>query len=997
MAVINDEYPNRLTNGDLVHRRCVGVLMALQAQIIPVVFSGGQNNKVDDKNAPVPTLGLIQNAVLNKQFKFQKRYGRTDKAAGTTYVNARAIISAKDDVYVADDSNFSNVLTPTALQKKFGPVGYSVQTQSLINGVKPDSFLGKNTACATTGNYILTAGFYGPDLIAVVKTIDTDEFVGQSTIASPLTNAIKVFANGGNFYIGTESGGTLDIYQIAPTLITSSLVITLTVVTGLWDIANDSTSWYVAYSTAAPAIIVKKYTGTTNDSTITYAATTAYQYVTINTYEGAAKIAVASADAAAPTLNVVVFRINRTAFTTDTQFTIASGAGGTSVEYAHIYPQTSGVAMSAVLQYYFTTASGSKAHNTEVATIPTTTLVTVQTLSNVIIASKPINDPYSTVLAIGWLGMTAFVDSLTVEHDPTYVWQYYDPATALVHQVARFAVNKGFVCGAAFTGLNRSSTPSLITKNLFSQGTSPTSSFIIVGCSITSSLQSSAGVINRYYSGACAYINPRSRTTQTQFLTESVVVSGLPATVNKNTVIRGPSSKPIIDTVTTTAGAGIAAGTYNYKAVLEERDSEGNVYRSHTSNVGTITIGGAVAALRPRMVNPQSSSYAVSTFMEYYRTTNGGTIYYLAGTGGIGTIFSDTTTDATLVLNEVLYTTGGVLDNEPAPSLSYAVTRNNQVYGLSSETPDVIYISKPFVQGLGIEWSSVLYTTLNTGFGTANSLAVLDDKLIIFKDDSCYFQVGNGGDATGENATLSEPQLISATIGVRFPRSVISTQVGVFFMSNSGFYLLTRGMELQYIGAAVEDYNSVTEVTGATYIPSNREIRFSTSASSCLVYNMFFNLWYVFTNYSCAHSAFYSGKFLSFNTANTKLLYEDSTVYADDSTNYVMKVMSNWINFGGMGTFQRLRRMFVTMTSYVTAALTLKFYTDFSSSPNTLSYTPTIGDNDFNVGLPVQKCGSFKFSIEDSGSVGNSFDLSGVSVEAGLKAGTNKLPNTKST
>jgi len=82
----------------------------------------------------------------------------------------------------------------------------------------------------------------------------------------------------------------------------------------------------------------------------------------------------------------------------------------------------------------------------------------------------------------------------------------------------------------------------------------------------------------------------------------------------------------------------------------------------------------------PVLTNGTTDNYDDGVItVKIYRTTNGGTISYYVGEVTNGTTtYADTTSDATISANNIrLYTSGGVLDNDPPPPSKYVVVAND--------------------------------------------------------------------------------------------------------------------------------------------------------------------------------------------------------------------------------------------------------------------------------------------------------------------------------
>jgi hypothetical protein len=294
----------------------------------------------------------------------------------------------------------------------------------------------------------------------------------------------------------------------------------------------------------------------------------------------------------------------------------------------------------------------------------------------------------------------------------------------------------------------------------------------------------------------------------------------------------------------------------------------------------------------------------------------------------------------------------------------------------------------------------------------------VDDKVILFKDSSTYFFIGDGPNNAGEG-DFSRPQLITSDVGCTNPRSIISTPMGLFFMSQKGFYLITRGMELVYIGADVENFND-EQITGAVIIEDNDQVVFSTAAGPLLVYDYEFKQWSIYQNYSANDIAFWDGKLV--HGKSSGVVHKETSAYTDDGAFIPMKIQTNWLKIGDMQDFGRVRRslflgeyksphQFKVSVSYDYEQYAWDTYTltpqaaanyNVTVKPSLASqYTGTVdGVYQWQIHLAKQKCQALKFLIEDIAPAspevpGESFTLTNMTLEAGLKDGPFKTVAAK--
>lgn len=980
--------------------------MALEAQQLPVVFSGGQNNKVDSKNAPISTLGLLQNAQMLKMNKVSKRYGRSTYTDLNTVSDAISLHKAKNTLFI-NQKNGLHVPSDN-VSSKHPYIGYNTKE---IDSVAFSTY----TCSATLGDYVLYCG-YDPVTannggFKIFRI--SDGALVFSTNDNSVAGDIAVSA-GTYFYILMGSlTGTSFVYKIN-TLDWTISILTGSITDPYKDIFSDGTSvWVVAKNFATPTLMtIYKYTNNVLVATTTTTIDTTTDYVNSTTYASNTYAVICLGTGTTTIARVVVLKKSDNSIVANVTKTLAGTyENGHSVAFA--YPSQKADTVKWYL--YINNKSTLAPYNnrnikkevvTDISAITSGDFNGDSQIDNALIVSRPIFDTASENILLMTVDVPGVTDVGTAAYGttftlwtPTYcLWSLpSENVSTLPNIVSRFGVHVAYavvISGDSQKVMLNSSSA------IPNRGTTQSGLFFCLRKLI--SVEIVSGVLTKKYSASLFRLITQQKGIETEYGAGGFVGAGKSLMLISETskYQKFYDSRPYIISFEESPDPGNfkAGKTYLYKCCSVVIDEAGSVFYGEFSNTFAVVPSVECKRITLRIANPiRPSGTAFNDFIYVYRTEGDGSNFYLCYTTGkitgLLSSASDNTSDAVLITNPVPYTLGGVVENVTPGGFDSVVNYRGSIFGIRSEDTNIIDYTKPYESGFGPQFTLVHNLQIGVQGGGATALAVMDDKLIIFKETEIFYIVGNGADATGSNSTLSDAQLVSGNIGTVEPDSVCVTNKGIFFRSRGKIKLLDRGLNVVNIGAPVEEYTD--PITSVVLTPNEDQVRFTTNNGNCLVYNMEFETWSVFTNYSCVDAVKFNNQYVTLSSS--ALLYENSSVYTDNGTNYVMKVQSNWVNFAGMGIFQRIRRLLATLTAYATSALTLKFYYDFSNTANTITYTPTSGDNDFSVALPIQKCGSFKFSIEDSGSVGNSFDLSGVSLEIGVKKGVNKLPNTRST
>lgn len=381
------------------------------------------------------------------------------------------------------------------------------------------------------------------------------------------------------------------------------------------------------------------------------------------------------------------------------------------------------------------------------------------------------------------------------------------------------------------------------------------------------------------------------------------------------------------------AGTGIT-GVYSYKALYSYQDLNGITHRSAVSPMCEVkfdsTVTGAANYDEVHLIVPTITETAKGgdkITIEIYRTTVNGLIFYKVSdqwqndsTYNFPTnnnndeqrflVFKDMMSDLDLETQQLLYTEGGVLENIPPGPAAIIEPYKNRMFLAGRENKNQLLYSKLRETGeTPVEFNDTLTMNVPSAYGEIVSLKTMDNKLIIFCDHAICYLAGEGPDNTGLNDDFIRPQLITNDIGCTRRNSVAMVPKGLVFKSQKGIWQLNRALDLEYIGAPVEDYNDLT-ITKTDVLPILNEARFLTSDGDCLVYNYLYDIWYTFSN----HRGFDShvlGNDYYFVNHNSKILKIDYDRFDDNGSPVQMRFHSGWISFAGIQGYQRIWRIMI--------------------------------------------------------------------------------------
>lgn len=477
-------------------------------------------------------------------------------------------------------------------------------------------------------------------------------------------------------------------------------------------------------------------------------------------------------------------------------------------------------------------------------------------------------------------------------------------------------------------------------------------------------------------------------------------------------------SRPEILTIVGVGGT-IPAGTYDFKAVYEYTEPNGNIVRSEPSESFQFASGGAFGASISVRTLKISLVEDIDIEIVLYRKLNSETVFKKVDNAkvlnnrivdAVTYLDSDTNTDGELAL----YTTGSLLPNQAMPAiLSYGFS-NNRLFGVRSEDTNEILFSQKYVIGEGVFFNN--FNTLNVEDNQnrrADELvasASMDNKLIVFKNNTILAIFGDGPDASGLNGEFSEPELITTDVGCINPRSIVSTGQGLLFQSQKGIYVLTRKLTTEYIGAPVEAFNGLT-ITGAILMEDINQVRWTTSDGKAMVYDYYYNQWSVFSNFESLACFIHKGRMAILKTDGSFLLEHDG--FSDDTLFVKQKFGTGWLKISGPQEYQRIYRMLILGEYRSDHKVKVGIFYDYHDYPDReIELTPDAsgyevgtrpdnsdiesGGNDgtyqYNIHFRKQKCQAIRIEIEDlsTGVAGESYQLTDLTFIAGKKRGAFK-------
>lgn len=496
----------------------------------------------------------------------------------------------------------------------------------------------------------------------------------------------------------------------------------------------------------------------------------------------------------------------------------------------------------------------------------------------------------------------------------------------------------------------------------------------------------------------------------------------------------------ITATPATSTGA-LTTGLYTYFIWYEEVDAQGEVHRGPTS-VGTavtlaagnnqVTLTGPMyTTTGRRRVRVCIARSEVNDAVEFFRVTS----LDPSATGSNGYILNDPTvdtwtfvdrmSDATLITQEPLYTTGGVLSNDPPPMAGGVLTvGKNRLFWTDPSDSTLIRYSQEIEDGFAVDFAEPLKQKLDPGGGAITAIGILDDAVIPFREAAVNVIVGPGPlpNPTQETATFafSPAALVTSDVGCVNPRSIVQTPIGIGFKSAKGIRLLGRDRKVVDIGEDVRDFDA-QDVTAATLFPTFNRIVFLTSSGSTLQYDYQRAQWSRFTNHTGLDALIVGGLYYYLRT-DGRVFVETPGLYRDDSSHIPMVLEMAWLKMAGylqgwqriwyaqfLGEWRSPHKLRVRYRLNYELQWSAPFDQDVNSNYTATAYGSgaygagpygSTGSSVYQRRIHIGKeCQSIQFQIQDvelTDDYGAAFELSELVITGGLKGNLYKLEAARS-
>lgn len=987
--------------------------MALQETVIPISFAQGLDTKTDKKQIAAGSLLSLQNGVFINPREIVKRNGyasfSSSVSTGTTISSGNSLGVLNNNLQLMDGLNFYSYLPD--LDKWTGngvKTAARISTDNLVGladqGIYPST--------ATIGDYKLVISG-GANIVAQYSYLDTStntpiqNYSGLFINPGYGINNVRVVAFNNEFVLfvtGTSGGNFVTtMYTLPPTPGASP---------SSWGTLNSATNYAPITALASTTNLYVLYTNTSGELTLdsyntslTLVNTAAVYGFGDNAlpYRNGADLAydpinnqimVMWTDPS-PTLTGSVHAVLYSSTLTALQTVYNSSTGGGGQITGTFNGTSFGLFYEVRISLPLTPSSSILVSST------------TYNLPNFYIQQTLITN-YATsptvAQQVGFAGNTFLYSQPLIYNGDYYYTVIHNETVQPIQFIVRFSGN-----GLTYNVVAKFALDTAMLSQNIGNNTAPLSIVSWNGNSLPylNAAQTFivAGVIGAQYIVNEMDLTFDEKLSNTPLADNLTIVGGVVSLFDGNGIAEsGFQLFPTILNATIFAPG--STSTYSYTAIYTWVDETGNLHRSApafpvTLSVMNIIQSGSGVTLKVTSLGLSELYKAQNVTVNLYRTTNGGTTFYLINQSPSDYVafsnqsFVDAAPDTSIIGNQQLYTTGGEVENISPPATSLMTEFKNRIVLVDSENPLQWWFSKQVIQGAPVEFSDILTQNIDQKGGNISALSTMDDKLIFFKTSNIWYVIGDGPSPNGLNNDFSYPQIISSDTGCVNQSSIVLSPTGLFFQSPKGIYLLGRDLSLNYVGAPVEQFNSAI-VTSAQMISGTNQIRFSLSTGIVLVYDYFVKQWSTFTNIPAVDAVIYAGNYTYLTSAGITNT-ETPNVYADPlATPISLSLTTGWLSFAGLQNFQRVKQLLILGESESPTTLSVSLAYNFNSTITQVDNIAMTGSQQpmqYRIFTQLQKCETIQISLSDAPTTTTEgLRLSALAFNIAQKKGPFKMP-----
>ena len=374
----------------------------------------------------------------------------------------------------------------------------------------------------------------------------------------------------------------------------------------------------------------------------------------------------------------------------------------------------------------------------------------------------------------------------------------------------------------------------------------------------------------------------------------------------------------------TKTGTGTFGGNYKYKVTFyvdayEEGEASAAVSVDYTTaDAASIELSGI------------PTGEADTTARKIYRTTDGGSVYYLLATisDNTTTTYSDTTADADLDITESPPSDAGL----PVSDASFVLEHKEHLFINSNANPNRIYMS--YLDEPDI-WPSTYWIDFAPGDGdTIVGAAKYIENLYIFKHHSIYSLIGRDID------TWETSRSPVSNYGTESAKSLQVTDRGILYLNRDGVFLF-NGTTTTRVSYWIDDkLESITLANKRLSVSSYKDHKYYLSfPSESKIYVLDFDLyikgsaqvspWTIYDYSVNDFSVWENGNI--YGAGGSGQVYQLNSGTNDDGTAIDAYYNTKYLDGGNIDIYKNFREMILHQNKSFTGTVTIGYDLDYGN------------------------------------------------------------------
>jgi hypothetical protein len=365
-------------------------------------------------------------------------------------------------------------------------------------------------------------------------------------------------------------------------------------------------------------------------------------------------------------------------------------------------------------------------------------------------------------------------------------------------------------------------------------------------------------------------------------------------------------SLPRITGLSTVAGAGIGAGTYNFAATWEAEDANGLRYRSAPDFLTGFIVAAPIASFNVTLGDAMSHTERSGVRVVIWRVSANGATYRRAAeaavTGLPGQVVNLAISDATLSTRETLDQAPvpagqGIIPSTPGRVTDFVALLIDRLASRDPRDGSLMTFTTPSreAEGFAAHWyeSGVVQEPLERD---VTSAIESDGRIVMASRLGLAQLVQDGPNATNQGS-FGIPLVLRAPIGIEDHSITERTPLGYAFGTTKGPRLLSPDLVVGHIDEAVERHYSIDggHVVAIAWDPIRDEITWLDDTIETLRLHPHTGRWGSDTNRTGRDLTLREDGALYILRNDGKVLRQDENTYQDGAVSYAMGPTTPWI------------------------------------------------------------------------------------------------------